>query len=57
MTKEEIAYLKKTKKPIAKLKPNEQILGGDSKYINPIRKGKAPAEKGSISSFFKGIFK
>ncbi len=57
MTKEEIAYLKKTKKPIAKLKPNEQILGGDSKYINPIRKGKAPAEKGSISSFLKGIFK
>lgn len=57
MTKEEIAYLKKHKKPIAKLKPNEQILGGDSKYINPIRKGTPKAKKGSISSFFKGIFK
>ena len=39
MNKKEIAYLKKTKKPIAALKPEEEILGGDWRYINPIRKG------------------
>lgn len=47
MNKKEIAYLKKTKKPIAALKPEEEILGGDWQYINPIRKGikKTESEK------------
>lgn len=40
MNKKELAYLKIHKKPIAELKPDEQILGGDWKYINPKWKGR-----------------
>ncbi len=44
MNKKELAYLKRHKKPIAELKPDEQILGGDWKYINPKWKGRKKAE-------------
>jgi len=44
---------RKDKKPIAQLKQGEQVLGGDSRYINPIRKTKKkPAKKSFIDRLF-----
>ncbi len=38
----DLSKYKNEKKPLAKLRPGEKTLGGDSKYINPKRKiGKA----------------
>jgi|GEM_PF-6640684 len=34
----DMEYYRKEKEPIAQFKPDLQVLGGSSKYINPIRR-------------------